>query len=119
MMGYDIRFKVKVEGKDIYVPVGDCEAGTTWNVRDIIVKSTGLEWKNEASNGLVKDVIPNIVKGIGELVSKPELYKPLEPKNGWGSVKSTIRFFEDIYTAYKELRRQSPELLEVAEFWIE
>ena len=48
MMGYDISFKVKVEGKDIYVPVGDCEAGTTWNVRDIIVKSTGLEWKNDA-----------------------------------------------------------------------
>lgn len=119
MMGYDISFKVKVEGKDIYVPVGNCGANITWNVRDIIVKSTGLEWKNEASNGLVKDVIPNIVKGIGELVLKPELYKPLEPKNGWGSVKSTIRFFEDIYAAYKELRLLNSELMEVAEFWID
>ena len=119
MMGYDISFKVKVEGKDIYVPVGDCEAGTTWNVRDIIVKSTGLEWKNEASNGLVKDVMPSIKRGIGELTAHPERYKPLEAKNGWGSVESTIRFFEDIYTAYKELRWQNPELLEVAEFWID
>lgn len=118
-MGYDITFKVKVEGKDIYVPVGDCEANTTWNVRDIIVKSTGLEWKNEASNGLVKDVMPSIIGGIGELVSKPELYKPLEPKNGWGSVKSTVRFFEDIYVAYKDLRQFNPELAEIAEFWIE
>ena len=119
MMGYDISFKVKVEGKDIYVPVGDCEAGTTWNVRDIIVKSTGLEWKNEASNGLVKDVMPSIIRGIGELTAHPGRYKPLEPKNGWGSVKSTIRFFEDIYTAYRELRQLNPELAEIAEFWIE
>ena len=119
MMGYDISFKVKVEGKDIYVPVGECGANITWNVRNIIVKSTGLEWKNEASNGLVKDVMPSIKRGIGELTAHPERYKPLEPKNGWGSVKSTIRFFEDIYTAYKELRWQNPELLEVAEFWID
>lgn len=44
-MSYDISFKVKVEGVDAYVPVGTCDANTTWNNRKIIVKSTGLKWK--------------------------------------------------------------------------
>ena len=51
-MSYDISFKVKVEGIDQYVNVGDCDANITWNVRKIITNSTGLEWKNEANNGL-------------------------------------------------------------------
>ena len=60
-MSYDISFKVKVEGlEDTYVSVGECDANITWNVREMIVKSTGLEWKNEQNNGLCKDVIPYI-----------------------------------------------------------
>ena len=49
-MSYDISFKVKVEGIDQYVNVGDCDANITWNVRKIITHSTGLEWKNDANN---------------------------------------------------------------------
>ncbi len=52
-MSYDISFKVKVEGlEDIYVRVGECDANITWNVREMIVKSTGLEWRNCKNNGL-------------------------------------------------------------------
>ena len=51
-MSYDISFKVKVDGTDTYVPVGACNANITWNVGEIIRRSTGLEWKNEANNGL-------------------------------------------------------------------
>lgn len=50
-MSYDISFKVKVEGLNRYVEVGDCDANITWNVMDIIRKSTGLEWRNEEPNG--------------------------------------------------------------------
>ena len=46
-MSYDIKFKVKVEGVDAYVEVGDCTANITWNVREIITQSTGLKWNNE------------------------------------------------------------------------
>lgn len=53
LMSYDISFKVKVEGlEDTYIRVGSCDANITWNVREMIVKSTGLEWKNEQNNGL-------------------------------------------------------------------
>ena len=59
-MSYDISFRVRVEDSDNWVDVGSCEANTTWNLREMIVKSTGLEWNNEADNGLCKDVIPPI-----------------------------------------------------------
>lgn len=87
-MSYDIDFRVKVEGlKDRYVSVGDCDANITWNLREMIIKSTGLEWKNEENNGLCKDIIPHIVDGLSELVKYPNKYKKYEAENGWGQLK--------------------------------
>mgnify|MGYP003297992494 FL=1 len=63
-MSYDIDFRVKVEGVDRYISVGDCDANITWNVRKIIELSTGLPWLNEENNGLCKDVIPHIERSL-------------------------------------------------------
>jgi hypothetical protein len=40
------------------------------------------DWLNGA---IAKDVYPILIKLAEELESKPEVYKPLESKNGWGS----------------------------------
>lgn len=118
-MSYDISFRVKVEGLDIYVPVGDCDANITWNVRDIIRLSTGLPWVNEAGNGLCKDVIPQIEKGLAELRSYPEKYKPYESPNGWGTIGGTAHFFQDILDAWHSLQTYSGEAIaNAAVFWI-
>ena len=119
-MSYDITFKVKAEGADVYVPVGDCTANTTWNVRKIIELSTGLPWKNCANNGLCIEVIPHIAHGLTELVNYPEKYKPHEAKNGWGTVESTIRFFETILKEWEDFRKwERDELVNITTFWIE
>ena len=119
-MSYDISFKVKVEGIDQYVKVGDCDANITWNVRKIIEYSTGLEWKNEANNGLCIDVIPKIQKGLDELLVYPEKYKEYESPNGWGTVCGTINFFNRIIEAWHDFCRfNDPELIRVATFWVE
>ncbi len=118
-MSYDISFKVKVEGVDAYVDVGDCHANITCNVRKIIELSTGLPWHNEANNGLCVDVIPKIAQGLTELRSNPEKYRPYEAKNGWGTVEGTKRFFIDILTAWDEFIRWYEELVPVTTFWIE
>ena len=81
-MSYDITFKVKVDGTDQYIPVGDCDANITWNVRKIIELSTGLPWLNGKNNGFCKDVIPKIADGLAELYKSPGKYKPYEAKNG-------------------------------------
>lgn len=119
-MSYDITFKVKAEGTDLYVPVGDCDANITWNVRDIITKSTGLPWLNEANNGYCKDVIPYIEKGLIELRRNPKKYKQYEPANGWGSVDSTINFFKRVLDDWDKFRKEEgDELAGVTTFWVE
>ena len=118
-MSYDIAFKVKVKGLDEYVDTGYCEANITWNVREIITASTGLEWKNEENNGLVKDVIPSIKKGLEELNMRPVYYRRMECPNGWGTIEGCKRFFHEIIEAWFLLQEERPELAEVATFWIE
>lgn len=119
-MSYDISFKVKVEGIDKYVDVGHCDANTTWNVREMIVESTGLEWHNCANNGLCKDVIPYIERGFGELTRYPEKYRKYEASNGWGTVESTIKFFNRILKCWEFFAKyEDKELVDVTTFWIE
>lgn len=119
-MSYYITFKVKVEGIDKYVPIGDCDANITWNVGKIIRLSTGLPWVNEANNGPVKDVIPSIKKGMYELIERPEKYKPYEAANGWGTVEGTISFFERILKSWDDFCRwEDDDIVNAAVFWIE
>ena len=117
-MSYDISFRVKVEGVDYWVDVSDCTANITWNVREIIKLSTGLPWINEANNGLCKDVIPYIKKGLKELHKNGIKYKQYEAPNGWGTVGGTMRFFETIINEWNDFKRWYPELVDVATFWI-
>ena len=119
-MSYNISFKVKVDGIDQYVDVGHCDANTTYNVREMIVKSTGLEWINCANNGYCKDVIPNIKKGFNELKNHPEKYRKYEAKNGWGTVESTAVFFKEIISSWDRLKKyEDAELVDVTTFWVE
>lgn len=118
-MSYDIAFKAKVEGVDCYVRVGECDANITWNVREIITRSTGLPWNNEANNGLCVDVIPKILNGYNELLVNGEKYKQYEAPNGWGTVNGTIRFFKQVVNDWERVCRWYPELVDVLTFWIE
>lgn len=119
-MSYDIRFKVKVEGIDKYVDVGNCDANITWNVRKIIELSTGLPWHNNANNGYCKDIIPAIERGLLELRLYPEKYKPYESPNGWGTVAGTKVFFEYILYRWREYSEwEDEEIVNVTTFWVE
>lgn len=118
-MSYDISFKVKVEGVDKFVPIGDCDANITWNVRKIIELSTWLPWENEANNGLCKDIIPHIRRGIHELSENREDYIQYEDSNGWGTVDDVMKFFMQILDAWNSFCEDYPELVDVATFWIE
>ena len=118
-MSYNISFKVKVEGVGAYVPVGTCDANITWNVRKIIEKSTGLEWKNGQNNGLCVDVVPKIEAGLRKLEQSPDKFKEYEASNGWGTVKGTAQFFRNILNDWNDFQRWYEEFVPVATFWIE
>ena len=120
-MSYYITFKVKVEGlENRYVVVYDCSANITWNLRDMIRASTGLEWKNEEINGLCKDIIPKISNGYNELTQYPEKYKQYESSNGWGTLAGCRRFFLDILLGWDNYCADSwtKDLADVTYFYI-
>ena len=118
-MSYDIAFKVKVEGVDAYIDLDATDANITWNLGTMIRKSTGLEWNNEANNGLCVDVIPKISAGLAELLNHPEKYQQYEGKNGWGTIHGCIRFFTEILNDWSEFCSFNPLLVPVATFWIQ
>lgn len=120
-MSYDICFKVKIEGVEEYVEVGNCRANITCNLREMIQKSTGLEWKNVSNNGLCKDIIPCIAKGYNELLSDPKKYKQYEAPNGWGTIEGCKRFFSRILNDWEDFCTDysTKKFADVAYFWIE
>lgn len=118
-MSYDISFKVKVEGINKYVNVGDCDANITCNVGEMIRKSTGLKWINQANNGLCIDIIPSIVKGYMQLDKYPGKYREYEDADGWGTVAGTKRFFYSIIESWESFCKWHEELIHVVSFWIE
>lgn len=121
-MSYDISFRVKVEGlPDTYISVGCCDANITWNLCDMIIASTGLEWKNGANNGLCKDVIPHIQQGLFNLITNPQKYKQYEAENGWGTIQGCRKFFIQILDDWEHFRSSmfTGHLADVVYFWID
>lgn len=121
-MSYDISYRVRCyDNPDLWVDVGtDIEANTTWNLREMITTSTGLEWKNEEDNGLVKDVIPFIIHGLEELERYPEKYKKYESPNGWGTLQGCKNFFARCiseWTAFCE-DYSTRDFKDIVHFWI-
>lgn len=118
-MSYDIEFKVRVADTDSYVTVKESDANITWNVSEIIRKSTGLPWINEANNGLCVDIVPKIQAGITELVRNGQKYKAMEPENKFGSVDGTIRFFRTIVSDWNDyVVSNDPAVVAVTTFWV-
>lgn len=119
-MSYDISFKVKVEGVDMYISAGHAHANITWSLREMIKQSTGLEWKEDTNNGLVKDVIPSIQKGLLELKRYPKKYKQYESPDGWGTIEGCKNFFTQILMAWEDFCTdfETNRLIDVVTFWI-
>ncbi len=100
-MSYDVDLKAKVEGLDKYVCVSD-NFNITCNVHELILQSSGWEILNNKNNGKAEDIGKLIEKGIVELETRPEYYKKYEAKNGWGTIDSTLRFYDRLLEGCKE-----------------
>lgn len=108
-MSYDISFRVKL--KKNYVPFGDFNM--TYNVGNILRKSSGVtEWSG-VSTLKVSDVYDKFANGLKELQTNRKEYTPLEPSNGWGSVDSVIRFYEWFFDMLEEFDKDEYELIEI------
>lgn len=118
-MSYDISFRMKnnISGEWIYVAPE--VANITWNLREMIMKSTGLTWRNEADNGNVVDFTNAIKHGLEELNKYPKKYTKYESPNGWGTIEGCRRFFSNIIDAYEETAKRYPKSLKRVHVWID
>lgn len=116
-MSYDISFQVRVYGTDLYVPVW-YSASVTWNVRDIIVEFTGLDWNNEANNGLCTDVIPKIREGRRKIDKAIKEYDYSKSSYSLGQLECVDNFFFEILDDWREFGVYRPDLVPHVTFWI-
>ena len=91
-MSYDINFCIREKNTNELIRIGG-EANITWNVRELIKQSSGWVIKNEETNGLAKDLMPLILKGIEELSTYPEKYKQYDSNFQVGSAIVEFRNF--------------------------
>lgn len=103
-MSYDIRFAVKVADApdDCYAVIGAPEYDSpTYNIREIFVQS--MDWNYHQGEWYkIKEVLPNIKRGVNELTFKANKYKHLEPENGWGSVESARQCLQSILDYFSD-----------------
>lgn len=51
---------------------------------------------------LAGDLVPKLIAGLALLKSDPERFRKHNPKNGWGSYETLVRFVESYLWACKE-----------------
>ena len=118
-MSYDISFRVQVHNTQSYINLNACDANTTWNLRNMIKESTGLEWINNQNNGFCEFIIPKIQQGLEELSKYPEKYKQYEDPDGWGTVAQCIHFFNWIINDWNDyVQRTDADVVKQTTFWI-
>lgn len=114
-MSYDVKIQVKAEGTNTYVDLNfGIYPNITWNVKELILQSSGWNIKNNRFNGTVNEWEDLIQKGYNELNSNPDKYKQYESPNGWGTVKGTRSFYYDCLMLIEEMKYSYPELCDVA-----
>ena len=118
-MSYSVTLKVKIDGTNKYATVECLDASTTYNVCEMIQKSTGLNWHSGGTNlGLAKDVINKITDGMHELMIYSGKYKKYESPNGWGTVDSTIDFFDKIIEEWDDFRNWNKDIVDYVYLWV-
>lgn len=116
-MSYNISFRVRVHNTNIYVPAWN-SANVTWNVRDIIVEFTKLQWKNEENNGLCTDVIPKIRQGSENIRAAIEKYDESNSPYSLSDLRTVDNFLFDILDDWREFKFYHPDLVPYVTFWI-
>lgn len=94
-MSYDIHFCIREKNTNELIVIGE-SYNITWNVRELIKKSSGWNIKNEKTNGLASEIIDKVRKGDRELFISPEKYKKYESPNGWGTIEGVRKLYRKL-----------------------
>ena len=73
-----------------------------WDTRDLIKASSGWMIVNQEKAADASDLIPKLHKGILELKNSSEAYFKYELNHGFGTIKNTLAFYEDLLQDCKQ-----------------
>ena len=73
----------------------------TYNVSPMYKKAMGCSI-SEFNGKLAKEVLDILSQGIYNMTNEPEVYKLMNPKNGYGNYEGALRFLQEIHDVCKE-----------------
>ena len=94
-MSYDVSFKVKLEGTNQWIYVGDSWINHTSNTSAMIKEVCG-SYPSDWNGKRCADMYPVLMQGASLLNLYPQRCRQFEPDNGWGTVESTKDFLMQI-----------------------
>ena len=112
-MSYDICFKYRIGMTDKYIFDFDEKFNITYNVGNIIRKSSGYKNWNSSLDVCVLDLYKPFKKGLKELKKNIEKYRELEPSNGWGNCENVIKFYEWFFESLKEYTEDEMQYINI------
>jgi hypothetical protein len=99
-MSYDVYMEVDVGGES---PSRVSESfNYTSNVNPIWTKALGGEGLRDLEGMTGEKAQPFLVKAICHMAAHPEVYKPMEPENGWGNYHGAMNFLTRILQICQE-----------------
>ena len=102
-MSWDILLKINTGKEDREVV--DC-GNYTYNVAPMYQKAMG-KTISDFNNMKCKDAISILEKGVKEMEENPDVYKKMNPENGWGDYEGSLDYLKNFL---KECR-QNPECI--------
>jgi len=78
------------------------EGDMTHNVSGMWREAGIYEALYESEGKRVKEILPALKIGLGDMLNRPEAYKKYEPSNGWGTYRDAVRFLVDIIQNFGE-----------------
>jgi hypothetical protein len=85
--------EIVTENKDVF------EGNITGNLCPMWTKAGIYEALYESKGKRAKEIIQVIESGIKDMETKPEEYKVLNPKNGWGDYDGALRWIKNLLEA--------------------
>lgn len=102
-MSYDLRFAVKGIDQKMYVVFEPDMNSPTYNLSKVF--RAAMDWDFKQSEWyLVRDILPNIERGVIELEMNGMDYKRYELGDGYGTVDGALKVLRGLrYDIYKHL----------------
>ena len=93
-MNYTVLLRLQLQ-EEKWITMGENHT-IPWDMRDLIVASSGWAVLNQESAGQASALVPKLEKGILELTQSPYRYTQYEVSHGIGSIHETLVFYQGL-----------------------